>query len=320
MAGFASSVQEKEGETVLDLALMIEGQDGLNWTRWRRLAEAAEDLGYAGLYRSDHFINSTGPHKDALELWASLTWLAEHTQRIDFGQLVSPVSFRNPVILTSTAIAVDNLSGGRLHLGIGAGWQEREHRMFGFELLDMTHRFVRFREGVEVAHLLLHSDEPVNYGGSFYRLEDALLLPRPERPGGPPIVIGGSGRNKTLPLAADYADEWNANFLPADRFAELNTYLDDLLDQRGRSRTAVRRTLMTRIIFAQNDAELKRRLEGQDEQALRDRGIIAGTPNQIIDALGKLNDAGVQRVMAQWLDQDDLGGIEAMASTVLSQL
>jgi F420-dependent oxidoreductase-like protein len=320
MAGFASSVQEKEGETVLDLALMIEGQDGLNWTRWKRLAEAAEDLGYAGLYRSDHFTNSNGPHKDALELWASLTWLATHTKRIEFGQLVSPISFRNPVILASTAIAVDNLSGGRLSLGIGAGWQEREHRMYGFELLDVTHRFVRFREGVEVAHLLIHSDEPANYGGSYYRLEDALLLPRPERPGGTPIVIGGTGRNKTLPLAANCAGEWNANFIPADRFAELNHHLDDLLDQRGRPRTDVRRSLMTRLIFAQNEAELKRRLEGQDEQALRERGIIAGTPNEIVDALGKLNEAGVQRVMAQWLDQDDLGGIEAMASTVISQL
>jgi alkanesulfonate monooxygenase SsuD/methylene tetrahydromethanopterin reductase-like flavin-dependent oxidoreductase (luciferase family) len=192
--------------------------------------------------------------------------------------------------------------------------------MYGFELLDVTHRFVRFREGVEVAHLLIHSDEPANYGGSYYRLEDALLLPRPERPGGTPIVIGGTGRNKTLPLAADCADEWNANFIPADRFAELNRHLDDLLDQRGRPRTDVRRSLMTRIIFAQNEAELKRRLEGQDEQALRERGIIAGTPNEIVDALGKLNEAGVQRVMAQWLDQDDLGGIEAMASTVISQL
>ena len=121
---------------MLDVAIMIEGQDGLNWQRWQRLAAAAEDLGFAGLYRSDHFTNPTGPHLDALDLWTSLTWLAGHTTRIEFGPMVSPVSFRNPVVTAWTAAAVDDLSGGRLQLGLGAGWQEREHRSFGFELLD----------------------------------------------------------------------------------------------------------------------------------------------------------------------------------------
>ncbi|HKG27446.1 MAG TPA: LLM class flavin-dependent oxidoreductase, partial [Thermomicrobiales bacterium] len=96
-----------------DVAIMIEGQDGLNWERWQRLAAAAQDLGFAGLYRSDHFTNADGPHRDALELWTSLTWLAGHTRRIEFGPMVSPVSFRNPVITAWTAAAVDDLSGGR---------------------------------------------------------------------------------------------------------------------------------------------------------------------------------------------------------------
>ncbi|MER3485833.1 MAG: LLM class F420-dependent oxidoreductase, partial [Chloroflexota bacterium] len=164
---------------MIELAIMIEGQDGLNWPRWQRLAKAAENLGFAGLFRSDHFTNASGPHKDALELWASLTWLASHTRRIEFGPLVSPVSFRHPVITAWTAAAVDDLSGGRLRLGLGAGWQEREHRAHGFDLLDLDGRFRRLEEALEVVTRLLRSDTPVSFAGAFYRLEDALLLPRP---------------------------------------------------------------------------------------------------------------------------------------------
>jgi alkanesulfonate monooxygenase SsuD/methylene tetrahydromethanopterin reductase-like flavin-dependent oxidoreductase (luciferase family) len=110
----------------MELALMIEGQQGLTWKRWQRLARAAEDLGFVGLYRSDHFTDPRPPDRDALELWISLAWLASNTERIEFGPLVSPVSFRHPVITAKMAAAVDDLSNGRLQLGMGAGWQERE--------------------------------------------------------------------------------------------------------------------------------------------------------------------------------------------------
>jgi alkanesulfonate monooxygenase SsuD/methylene tetrahydromethanopterin reductase-like flavin-dependent oxidoreductase (luciferase family) len=116
---------------------MIEGQHGLNWPRWQRVARAVEELGFVGLYRSDHFIDPTPPLLDSLELWVSLTWLAGHTQRIEFGPLVTPVSFRHPVLTARMAKDVDNLSGGRLTLGVGAGWMEREHERFGFDLLDI---------------------------------------------------------------------------------------------------------------------------------------------------------------------------------------
>ena len=118
-----------------DIAIMIEGQNGLNWPRWQRLAVQVEQSGFAGLYRSDHYTNMKMPDKDSLELWVSLSWLASHTKRIKFGPLVSPVSFRHPTMTARMAAAVDDLSEGRLALGMGAGWQEREHNNYGWALL-----------------------------------------------------------------------------------------------------------------------------------------------------------------------------------------
>jgi F420-dependent oxidoreductase-like protein len=304
---------------VLDVAIMIEGQDGLNWPRWQRLARAAEDLGFAGLYRSDHFTNPDGPHLDALDLWTSFAWLASHTARIEFGPLVSPVSFRHPVGTAWSAAAVDDLSGGRLRLGLGAGWQEREHRSYGFDLHDVDRRFARFEEALAVVTLLLRSDQPVAFDGEYYHLEDALLLPRPARPGGPPIVIGGNGPKRTLPLTARFADEWNAVFVPAARFAELNTELDRLLDAANRPSSSVKRTLMTRVVVGDRE-EIRTKLGDDAAAKLKERGALVGTPDELVEQLGRLNDVGVERVMAQWLDLDDLAGLEVLSRSVLPQL
>jgi F420-dependent oxidoreductase-like protein len=304
---------------VLEVAIMIEGQDGITWDRWKRLGRAAEDLGYAGLYRSDHFTEPRGPLKEALELWASLTWLADNTERIEFGPLVSPVSFRHPVITAWQASAVDSLAGGRLQLGLGAGWQEREHDAFGFDLLDTKRRFARLEEGLEVATRLLRNEEPVSFEGEFYRLRDALLTVRSPRPAGPPVVIGGNGPRRTLPLAVRFADEWNGVFLTADQFADLNARLEGLLREAGRTPEDVRRTLMTRGVFGRTRAEVDRKLDGVAREDL-DAAVIAGTADEFVDRLGRLSDVGVQRVMLQWLEPDDLAGLEAMAGSVLPQL
>lgn len=304
---------------MLDVAVMLEGQDGLTWERWQRIGLAAEALGFAGLYRSDHFTNADGPHKPSLEMWTSFTWLASHTKRIEFGPMVSPVSFRNPVNTAWTAAAIDDLSGGRFQLGLGAGWQEREHRSFGFDLLDVDRRFARFEEALNVVTLLLRSGEPTAFDGDFYHLEDALLLPRPERAGGPPIVIGGNGPKRTLPLTARFADEWNGVYITAGRFAELSAELDRLLDDQGRPRDSVRRTLMTRVVIGRTDAEAAAKVDG-DPEDLRGRGVLIGEPARLVEDLQRLNEAGVQRVMAQWLDMDDMPGLELIASDVLPML
>jgi F420-dependent oxidoreductase-like protein len=307
---------------MIEIAIMIEGQNGLNWPHWQRIAKAVEDLGFVGLYRSDHYTNASPPDLDSLELWVSLTWLASATQRIEFGPLVSPVSFRDPTMTARMASAVDDLSGGRLILGLGAGWQEREHNNFGWDLLSIEERFSRFQEALEVISRLLHSEIPVDFEGKYYRLEEAIMLPRPIRVGGPPILIGGNGPKRTLPLVVLYASEWNAVYIPADEFGKLNAGLDHLLLENGREPGAVRRSLMTGCIFApqtkQVNEKVTTRTEGKfSPEELREQGFIVGTIPEIQEQLGELEIAGVQRVMLQWLDLDDIDGLEALANGIL---
>lgn len=301
----------------MDISIMIEGQNGLNWPRWQRLARLVEDAGFAGLYRSDHFTNGSPPDLDSLELWVSLTWLAAHTSRIKFGPLVSPFSFRDPVFTARMACAVDDLAGGRLVLGLGAGWQAREHQTFGYNLLDLDGRFRRLVEGLDVVRLLLKSDTPVSHQGEFYRLDEAKLLPRPQRAGGPPILIGGNGRRRTLPVAARYAVEWNGTYQTPERFRALSQALDEALQAEGRAPDEVRRSVMTRVLFARDDAELSRLLAGRDLDELRGRGAVVGTAGAVREQLAALAEAGVQGIMLQWLELDDLDRMEALARAVL---
>lgn len=274
----------------MDISLMLEGQNGLTWPRWQRIIAEAEGLGFAGVFRSDHFTNMSPPDIESLEMIVSLAYLASHTRRMHFGPLVAPLSFRNPALLARQAAALDDLSGGRMILGLGAGWQEREHEMFGFDLGDVPTRMRRFTEGLEVVTRLLKSDEPVSYNGQFFHLRDAILLPRPQRPGGPRILVGGNGIKQTLPLAARYADIWNGTFLRPDQFRERVGVLNELVIRAGRQPGDVRHTLMY--------------FEGQGHDAL-------------IDLLPEYKNAGVEELMVQWLDPDNIDGLRAYARRLM---
>ena len=314
---------------MIAISLMIEGQNGVNWPRWRRLVAEVEPLGFAGLFRSDHFTNGRGPLLDSLETIVSLTYLADHTEHIHFGPLVAPLSFRDPTILARQALALDDLSGGRMILGVGAGWQEREHTMFGHELGNLTTRMDRLEEGLRVLTQLLRSDEPTSFHGRFYQLQDALVLPRPERAGGPPILIGGTGPKRTLPLVARYADIWNALMVTPDEFRALSAQLDDLLRAEGRPPDAVRRTLMINLTFAADRERLANRLAVADTGGSLETAVanmratqknIVGTPEMAREQIAAYADAGAQELMLQWLDLDDIEGLRAFAQTVLPTL
>ena len=303
---------------MLEIALMIEGQNGLTWPHWQRIVQLAEDLGFVGLFRSDHFTNGSPPDIASLELWTSLTWLAGKTKRIEFGPLVTPFSFRHPVHTARMAAGVDDLSQGRLVLGLGAGWNEREHHLFGFDLLEPKPRFDRFEEGMQIVTSLLQSDAPVTFEGQYYQLRGATLLPRPQRPGGPKILIGGSGIKRTLTYVVRYASEWNCVMLLPQEFAQLNNRLNEMLVAEGRDPGSVKRSMMTGCVFGRDDAALHRKINlyGKTLHEVQQRGVVAGSLSAIKEQLRALEQAGLQRIMLQWLDLDDLESLEALAKNL----
>jgi F420-dependent oxidoreductase-like protein len=305
--------------SMLELAIMIEGQNGLTWPRWQKMVRLVEDLGFVGLFRSDHFTNSHPPDVESLDLWTSLTWLAGNTRRIEFGPLVTPFSFRHPVHTARMAAAVDDLSNGRLILGLGAGWNAREHNQFGFDLLEPKSRFDRFEEGMQVVTRLLQSDTPVTFDGQYYQLRGATLLPRPQRPGGPRILIGGNGIKRTLTYVVRYASKWNCVSLLPDDFARLNNRLDEMLLNAGREPQSVRRSMMTGCVFGKDDAALQKKINfyGKTLEEIQRGGALAGSLSAIKERLQALEQAGLQRIMLQWLDLDDLESLEALAKGIL---
>jgi F420-dependent oxidoreductase-like protein len=315
------------------ISIQIEGQNGLTWSYWKQFVKEVEELGFAGLFRSDHFTNARPPDKDSLELIVSLAYLADHSQHIHFGPLVSPVSFRDPTLFVRQAAALDDLSNGRMILGLGAGWQEREHRLFGHDLGDIPTRMARFEEGLEVITRLLNSDEPVTYEGKFFQLREALLLPRPQRLRGPEIMIGGNGPKRTLPLVVRFADIWNANFLSPEAFEELSSTLDEMLRTAGRNPSDVKRTVMLSFTFARDMQELDRHLSalkenphyaGKSRDAIIEEssknGTVVGTPDMIVEQIGAYGRVGTDELVLQWMDLDDIDGLRAFARSVLPRM
>jgi alkanesulfonate monooxygenase SsuD/methylene tetrahydromethanopterin reductase-like flavin-dependent oxidoreductase (luciferase family) len=320
---------------MIAVSVSVEGVGGLTWFRWKRLIAAIEQLGFAGLYCSDHFVLPDPVPTDSLEMVLALGYLADHTQRVHFGPLVSPLSFRDPVMLARQAAALDDLSGGRMILGVGAGWMEREHEMFGYQLGDMSSRMDRLGEGLEVITRLLQNDEPVSYMGRFYQLHDAFLWPRSPRPHGPPILMGGKGPKRTLPLVARHAHIWNATGLMPDAFGERSAQLDELLQAAGRQTRDVKRSVLFPIYCARNESELEQRLSwarifpecatiplGAVAETLQSwfNTAIIGPPERIVEQIRAYAEVGVEEVIVQWFGLDDIDGLQILAEQVVPHL
>src|SRR5256714_13644141 len=193
------------------IGIMIEGQEGLTWERWLRIAERAEALGLDSLWRSDHFYSLMGhPERPALECWTPLTALAQRTQRLRFGPLVSPITFRHPALLARMAAAVDGLSDGRLVLGVGAGWNEAEHAAYGITLPPLKERFDRLEEGIAVIKALW-TGGPVDLDGRYYPLRGAAAYPRPQQQPAPALLIGGDGAGRPPRTLARRAGEGDSH-------------------------------------------------------------------------------------------------------------
>jgi alkanesulfonate monooxygenase SsuD/methylene tetrahydromethanopterin reductase-like flavin-dependent oxidoreductase (luciferase family) len=314
---------------MVELSISVEGVIGLTWPQWQYLVSTVEPLGFEGMYLSDHIVLWwNGFDQPSLDMIVGLTYLADHTQRVRFGPMVSPLSFRDPVMLARQAAAIDDLSGGRMILGLGTGHFVREHAIFGYNLGDMQTRFARLEEGLEVITRLLRSDSPVSFDGEFYHLQDAVLPP-PQIPGRPPIMVGGSGPKRTLPLVARYADVWNALDLTPEAVVERSTLLDSLLEAEGRHPGDVRRTITLPVFCSRTPAELETRVQWarrfppwrdlSAQEILDDlswKGLI-GTPEDVISQILAYEAAGINEIVMQWFGSDDIEGLEMLASEVL---
>ena len=316
------------------ISIMIEGQNGLTWEHWKRLVPEVEAGGFAGLFRSDHFTNPQPPDKDSLEMIVSLAYLADHTKRIHFGPLVAPFSFREPTLLARQAAAIDDLSEGRFILGVGAGWQEREHTLFGHQLGSVPERMQRLEEGIEGVTQLLRIDEPVTFEGTFFQLHGATLLPVPQKSGGPDILVGGNGVKRTLSLAARYATYWNGVALTPQAFQQRSTTLDRLLQEQGRQAKEVKRTLMLNLFFGRDKNELDQKLswrhgqaelanssvEGAIEKIRSSGSALVGNAEDIIEQIQAYAQVGVEEIMLQWFDLDEIERLRAFAQQVVARV
>lgn len=314
----------------MELGVMIEGQEGLTWERWRRIAAEVEALGFASLWRSDHFTSLFGEEREALETWVSLTLTAAETSRLRFGPLVCSMTFRQPALLARMAAAVDQLSGGRLVLGVGAGWNEPEHRAFGLPFPPVRQRMDMLEEGIEVI-LRLFEDGAASYHGRHYGLDGARMLPKPAQRPGPPLLIGGGGERRTLNLVARYADEWNLPGATPETYRAKSAVLAEHCALVERDPASIRRSVMAAFIVGGSPAELRRRTEaiqgviprlaGMEAEAVpaavRANGWLTGTPDEVIGQLRALAAAGVQAVMLQHHDQEDLDALALIAREVL---
>src|ERR671919_1275932 len=300
---------------------MVEGQEDVTWERWVALARACEEHGLDGLFRSDHYLSVfTDPARGSLDAWATLAGLAAITDRIRLGTLVSPVTFRHPSVLAKQVTTVDQISGGRVELGLGAGWHVPEHRAYGFEYPEDRVRMELLAEQLEIVHRSW-SEAPLTFEGRHYRVERLHALPRPLQDPHPPLIVGGHGGRRSAALAARWADEYNMISADPAECARLRAAVEDAWEVEGRDPATLRFSLMTGSVVGEDRAEVLDRARavmatvretGDPEAFLRGRADtwVVGTVDQARERLRELEGAGVDRVMLQHLAPDDLGMVE----------
>jgi F420-dependent oxidoreductase-like protein len=300
---------------------MIEGQEDVSWEEWLALAAACEEHGLEGLFRSDHYASVMDDYsRGSLDAWATIAALGARTGRIRLGSLVSPCTFRHPSELARVVVTADHASGGRVELGLGAGWHEVEHAMFGFPFPEQRVRLERFAEQVEIVHRQW-TEETFDFTGAHYRLEECRALPKPVQRPHPPLIVGGRARAGTVEPAVRWADEYNTIFASPATIRERRARLDEACERAGRDPATLPLSLMTVCIVGADEAEVRERAAGVavvrgeavggDEflAGQRETGIV-GTVEQVRTRLFELAAAGVERVFLEHLDHRDLAMVE----------
>jgi alkanesulfonate monooxygenase SsuD/methylene tetrahydromethanopterin reductase-like flavin-dependent oxidoreductase (luciferase family) len=276
------------------VALMIEGQEGVSWDQWLALAEACEEHGIESMFRSDHYSSLVEPNeRAATDAWTLLGALAARTSKLRLGTLVSPVTFRHPSVLAKAAATVDHLSGGRVNVGMGAGWMELEHELFGFPFPETSERVRMLADQIE------HVDRQLR--------DDVLTVQQPR----PPLFVGGAARSGTTTPAARYADEYNTTGADAGEAARRRKRLDQACEREGRDPATLRFSLMTPFLLDRDHArrfvERFPRAGSADEwfEEVRRRGL-GGAPDELVAGLREFEAAGVEGVMLQHVVHEDL--------------
>ena len=305
----------------MDISLMVEGQNGLTWTKWSNILKTSESAGLSGVFRSDHFF--IGEQQDSLEPYLSFVMAALQTNRIRFGPMVSPVTFRPPVNVGRMAAQIDQLSHNRFVLGLGGGWNEAEHIAYGVNFPPVGERLNRLEEAINVMKGLW-SPGPATYNGRYYTLQEADCLPKPSE-GRPTLLIGGSGEKRTLRLVAQYANEWNSISMLPEAYAHKVEVLGEHCEVVGRDPGTIKRSMMTFGILGPHQEAAADHLQQflrQDKSATRseildagrERGMIVGSTDEVIDRLGMLAEMGLEEVMFQHMAFDDANFIEYLGT------
>ena len=315
----------------MDVCLMIEGQEDVNWVDWQAIAAACEEYGVGTLFRSDHYLSvDDRRERGSLDAWATIAALAATTERLRLGTLVSPATFRHPAVLAKMAVSADHISGGRVELGIGAGWWDREHEAYGFELPEVGPRMDALEEQMELIRRYWE-EGPFNYEGRYYRAKNLDAMPKPMRQPRLPLILGGKGGPRSLRLAVALADEYNTVMSTAAEIADVRKRLDEACEAAERDPKTLPLSMMTGWLVGADEAELRERAsrlaqwkgEGEDGEAflagLRE-STIKGTTEQAIEQLRELEAAGLTRIMGQHLLHRDLDAIELMGKEIAPAL
>lgn len=311
--------------------VMAEGQEGVAWERWLALAEACERLGFEALFTSDHYLSEKGlPERGSSDAWTVLAALAARTSRLRLGTLVSPVTFRHPTLLAKIASTVDHISGGRVDLGLGAGWWVEEHRTHGFPFPPTEERFDLLEQQLEVVHGLF-TQETFSFEGRHYSLENCSFVPKPVQDPHPPIIVGGEGGPRMARLVARWADEFNTVGGSPEEVGQRIARVREAVEAAGRDPGEVTTSYMTWCFVGADEREFRAKVErarhydpgaGDFDDYLADLedDCILGTPERAAGRIAEYEAAGVQRFILNHELWDDLEMLELLAAEVLPRV
>ncbi|WP_055565881.1 LLM class F420-dependent oxidoreductase [Streptomyces atriruber] len=306
----------------MDLRIFTEPQQGATYDTLLTVAKATEDLGFDAFFRSDHYLRmgSADGLPGPTDAWITLAGLARETKRIRLGTLMTAGTFRLPGVLAVQVAQVDQMSGGRVELGLGAGWFEEEHKAYGIPF--PKEKFARLEEQLEIVTGLWATEigQTYSHDGKHYQLTDSPALPKPAQ-GKVPVLIGGHGATRTPRLAAQYADEFNIPFASIEDSERQFGRVRAAAERAGRKGSDLVYSSALVVCVGKDDAEVARRAAaiGRDVDELKANGL-AGSPAEVVDKIGRYEAIGASRIYLQCLDLADLDHLEIISSQVQSQL